>query len=46
MASEARARLSEAFELFGIDGVLVVFHDPNDPLGVTAEGRTPHLIRV
>ncbi|GAA0632383.1 hypothetical protein GCM10009535_05080 [Streptomyces thermocarboxydovorans] len=44
MASDARARLSEAFELFGSDGRLRVFHDPDDPLGTTAEGADtpPH----
>ncbi|MEU6240556.1 hypothetical protein [Streptomyces sp. NPDC047024] len=46
MASDARARLSEAFELFGIDGVLVVIHEPNDPSGVAVEGADtpPHSV--
>ncbi|MGW1040076.1 hypothetical protein [Streptomyces sp. NPDC002547] len=38
MAHSARGRLSEAIDLFGNDGTLVVFHDPDDPCGTTAEG--------
>ncbi|MFF5649517.1 hypothetical protein ACFY8N_13915 [Streptomyces collinus] len=44
MADSARARLSEAMELFGEGGKLIVFKDPADPLGTTAEGadHAPH----
>lgn len=44
MSSEARARLAAAIELFGDGGRLLVFHDPDDPLGTTAEGadEAPH----
>ncbi|MFE8993292.1 hypothetical protein ACFYMI_36850 [Streptomyces collinus] len=44
MADSARARLSEAMELFGEDGKLIVFKDTADPLGTTAEGAdlAPH----
>ncbi|MFE4577325.1 hypothetical protein [Streptomyces chartreusis] len=44
MASSARERLSEAIQLFGDDGKLIVFKDPDDPLGTTAEGAdlAPH----
>ncbi|MFE5752889.1 hypothetical protein ACFQ7I_04050 [Streptomyces massasporeus] len=38
MTDNARARLSEVMELFGEDGKLIVFKDPADPLGTTAEG--------
>ncbi|MER6532185.1 hypothetical protein [Streptomyces sp. NPDC001508] len=43
MASDARARLSEAFDLFGSNGMLLVFYDPDDPLGTTAEGADAAL---
>ncbi|MEV5880952.1 hypothetical protein AB0L75_43665 [Streptomyces sp. NPDC052101] len=44
MTSDARARLSEAFNLCGSNGMGLVFHDPDDPLGTTAEGADapPH----
>ncbi|MGP2442553.1 hypothetical protein [Streptomyces sp. JW3] len=38
MASSARAALSEAIEEYGVNGRLLVFHDPGDPFGTTAEG--------
>lgn len=45
--SEARARLSQAIRLFGADGALVVFKDPDDPGGTTAEGADlPPLKRL
>jgi hypothetical protein len=47
MASDARAKLSEAIELFGADGALVVFKDLDDPGGTTAEGADlPPLTRL
>ncbi|QFQ96313.1 hypothetical protein F9278_08980 [Streptomyces phaeolivaceus] len=44
MSGSARARLAEAIKLFGTDGRLLVFHDPHDPCGSTAEGAdlAPH----
>ena len=41
MASDARARLSQAFDVFGSNGMLLVFHDSGDLLGTTAEGADP-----
>jgi hypothetical protein len=38
MAQTARERLSEAIELFGHEGKLLVFRDADDPFGTTAEG--------
>lgn len=38
MTSDARARLSAAIEEHGHDGQLLVFNDPDDPFGTTAEG--------
>ncbi|MYV48234.1 hypothetical protein [Streptomyces sp. SID2888] len=38
MERTARERLAEAIELFGHDGMLLVFHDPDDPGGTTADG--------
>jgi hypothetical protein len=44
MANTAREALSEAIDQFGHEGRLLVFHDPGDPLGTTAEGAdlAPH----
>lgn len=44
MTSKARASLAKAMELFGDDGRLRVFKDPDDPLVVGAEGSdlAPH----
>jgi hypothetical protein len=44
MAGTARERLSEAIELFGHEGKLLVFRDTDDPFGTTAEGAdlVPH----
>jgi hypothetical protein len=44
MAGTARERLSEAIELFGHEGKLLVFRDTEDPFGTTAEGAdlVPH----
>lgn len=44
MSRNARQRLAAAIEQFGHDGRLLVFHDPDDPLGSTAEGadEAPH----
>jgi hypothetical protein len=33
MASSARAALSEAIEEYGVNGRLLVFHEPGDPWG-------------
>jgi hypothetical protein len=41
MAHTARERLSEAMELFGHEGRLLVFRDGDDPFGTTAEGADP-----
>ncbi|MFE9924234.1 hypothetical protein ACFYQA_22430 [Streptomyces sp. NPDC005774] len=47
MAHSAREALSEAIERYGTDGMLLVFHDPDDPCGTTAEGADlPPLARV
>ncbi|AVH58369.1 MULTISPECIES: hypothetical protein [Streptomyces] len=47
MAHTTRERLSEAIDLFGHDGALVVFHDHDDPCGTTAEGADlPPLTRL
>ncbi|GAA4813812.1 hypothetical protein [Streptomyces ziwulingensis] len=37
MASSARAALSEAIEQYGVNGRLLVFHDPGDPFGTAEE---------
>jgi hypothetical protein len=39
MASDARARLSEMSDVFGGNGMLWVFHGPDDPLAATTGGR-------
>ncbi|MEU8950885.1 hypothetical protein [Streptomyces sp. NPDC048489] len=41
MAQTARERLSEAMELFGDEGRLMVYRAADDPLGTTAEGADP-----
>ncbi|MFK0119907.1 hypothetical protein [Streptomyces sp. NPDC090994] len=41
MASSARAALAEAIELYGVNGRLLVFHDPDDPFGTAAEDADP-----
>ncbi|GAA4053529.1 hypothetical protein GCM10022233_26020 [Streptomyces shaanxiensis] len=41
MASDARARLSSAIRMLGHDGQLLVFKDPDDALGTTADGADP-----
>lgn len=47
MAGTARDRLSEMMEKYGDDGRLLVFHDPDDPCGTTAEGADlPPLKRL
>ncbi|MGA5019214.1 hypothetical protein ACPCAA_17580 [Streptomyces griseoincarnatus] len=47
MARTAREALSEAIKQYGTDGALLVFHDPDDPCGVTAEGADlPPLARL
>ncbi|KMS91726.1 hypothetical protein ACZ91_08785 [Streptomyces regensis] len=44
MTSDARARLSQAMDQYGHDGQLLIFNDPDDPFGTTAEGAelAPH----
>ncbi|MFH8414319.1 hypothetical protein [Streptomyces collinus] len=41
MTRKAREVLSEAIEEYGHDGSILVFHDPEDPLGATGEGADP-----